>query len=179
MKHVHNLDSWYKVPAEKPLVFYGEALRTVEVRVIAIGPCVAYVHRRDGGKPLGEEMLLGYVEGGEETFRFTLEGDFAVRFDAAEVWVYRDQSPVALPPREEPVSFTRHEKAGLYMDELGMALHRQSVLSRLAAKQQRDQESEYTRRLEERLALLGQQIAALTPKPEEPAPEAVSEEPAA
>lgn len=172
VRHVKNLDRWYQLPDGDAVTYRDELQsRTVELQIMAVGPCVVYLHDLDPlevePKAVGPKMLLGYVEAGEETFRFTREGHFAVSFDATEVWVYRDQVPVAADAG--PVkSFTRFEKAGLYVDALGMALHRQSVLTKLAARQANADGIAYTRGLEDRLAALARQVEALTPPASEP-----------
>lgn len=170
VKHVKNLDRWYLVPEKKGVPFEGTLSREVEMKVMCVGPCVLYVTGLANGKAVGDRMLLGYVDGGEETFRWRMAGNFAVTFDASgEVWVYRDQTPVgAEAPNGK--SMTRVEKAGLYVDELGHALHRQAVLQRLATRQKTDQETAYTRGLEKRLEELVATVAALKPAPK-PVPE--------
>lgn len=175
MKRVRELENWYKVPEGEAIVYNGILERTVELRVMAVGPLILRVAPLDDkGKVTTERFFLGYVESGEETFQWTRAGDFAVILEpTVEVHVWRDQSPVAKPLQDRGPSFTRFEKAGLYVDPLGIALHRQAVLERLSQRQQRQDGSDYTRSLEERLAKLAEQIEALTPPP--PQVEPVSE----
>jgi len=167
MRHIKNIDRWYRVANNTLLVYEGDAERTVEIAINAVGPCVARlvaVHQEKGKwVPQGDPFLLGLVEGGREDFRWTANGNFAVVLETTgEAWVYRDMTPVSVQADESLEVFTRMEKAGLYMDDLGIALHRQAVLQRLQHKQQRELADDYTQSLEQRLQVLADQVEALT-----------------
>lgn len=171
MKRIKNLQQWYKVPSGEALYYWGDIERAVEIELNTVGPCAVYVETLDLNRNPLERYFLGVAEG-LETFQWRLEGDFAVVLDpSGEVWARRDQSPVSLPAPEGE-SFTRFEKAGLYVDEIGMALHRQAVLNRMAASQATGEERRTSKALEQRLADLTAQVAKLTA---EKPPEKVAE----
>lgn len=162
VKHIRNLDRWNKV-VDGEVLFTGAQARGGEIIVNSVGPCVVhYVPLGPDGKPSGDEVLLGCSEG-LETYRWDSRGPCMIVLEpSGEVWVYRDQTPLA-KPAENGVSMTRVEKAGLYMDDLGMALHRQAVLQRMARMQATEEDTRYTRGLEERLEALSALVATLRP----------------
>lgn len=176
MRHIKNLEQWYKVPASGILVYRGDMERTTEVELNVVGPCVVYVQRieldelepdpKQKAKWIGEKYLLGVIEG-LDAFRWRLEGNFALSFDASgEVWARRDQSPVSYPNPDSEV-YTRFEKSGLYVDELGTLMHRQAVLHRLNSSQAMGEERRENSALLKRLEALTKQVEALTPKASE------------
>lgn len=174
MKRVKNLDQWYKVTG--PIVFDNPMGGTHEVELNPIGPCVARLQLgvvEDGKfKPdKGAGVLLGLIDQ-LDGYQFTVTQPCAVHLEAQEVWARRDQTPVAVPFDPESPSFTRLEKAGLFVDEIDVLLHRQSVLQRLSASQALGEERQKSERLERRLDELVAQITALTPKVETPEPPA-------
>lgn len=175
MRHIKNLEQWYKVPAGEVLTYRGTTERTVEVELNSVGPCVVYTQRieldevepdpKKKAKWVGERYLLGTFEG-LEGFRWRLDGNFAVVLDGSpEVWARRDQSPVSLP-EPEGESYTRFEKAGLYVDELGTMLHRQATLQRMANSQAQGEERTVNRQLRARLDELTAMVSKLQPKAE-------------
>lgn len=170
MIRVKNLRDYYKVPKTGGVFFYGTADREVELKVKSAGPCVVYVQQLDeaGEKPLpkSERYLLGMIDNGEETFAWRLPGNFVVTFDpTGEVWVYRDQTPMAIPGKGG-APFVRLEKMGVHVDELGVALHRQAVLNRLQRSQETIGENIRAKELEARLADLTKLVETLKPKAE-------------
>lgn len=177
MIRVKNLKDYYKVKAGEAVVYHGVADREVQLKINTAGPCVVYVQQVDDkNKPLpkAERFLLGMVDNGQEEFSWRLSGNFAVTFDpTGEVWVYRDQTPLAVPGNGNP-PFVRLEKMGVHVDELGVALHRQAVLNRLQRSQETIGDNLRARALEDRLADLTALVESLKPKPA-PAPESESE----
>lgn len=180
MRHIKNLDQWYEVPTGGILVYRGKLERAVEIELNSVGPCAVFVQRislaEDAADPktkpkwVGDQYFLGTFEG-LDGFRWRLDGDFAVSFEpSGKVFARRDQTPLAVPNPDE-VSYTRHEKAGLYVDELGTLLHRQSVLSRMANSQAMGEERRHNSVLEQRIAELAEQVKKLTPVKEETPPQ--------
>lgn len=182
MRHIKNLEQWYLVPTGEILTFRGDAERTVEIELNAVGPCSAYVQRLklddDAPDPkkkaiwTGERYLLGTFEG-LEAFRWRLDGNFGVVLEhSPEVWARRDQSPVSLP-EPEGESYTRFEKAGLYVDELGTMLHRQAVLTRMSNSQaqgeERRENASLRRRLDDMAAMIEKLSLSAEPLVETPA----------
>lgn len=168
MIRIKNLMDWYKVPTGEGVRFLGKADREVELKVNTAGPCIVYVQRLDdkGEKPLAksERYMLGMVDNGQEAFVWRMPGNFVVTFDATgEVWIYRDQTPLAIPGKGEP-SFVRLEKMGVHVDELGVALHRQAVLNRLQRSQETVGENVRAKALEKQLADLTKLVESLKPK---------------
>lgn len=182
MRHVKNLEQFYQVPAKEVLIYWGDMRRSVEIELNAVGPCAAYVQKvevdRDAGpkakpKYIGERYLLGTFEG-LEAFRWSLDGNFAVILEpSGEVWARRDQTPLSVPNPDTEV-YTRFEKAGLYVDELGTLLHRQAVLQRMAASSAMGEERRQTSVMERRLIELEEKLAKLQPQVEEQSTEPVA-----
>lgn len=173
---VHNLDRWYRMASDH-LLFPGDiAYREVTVQLNVTGYCVAYMvpYERDkkGNVTYLDEAkkLLAAIEPGKPvSISFGWGGDFAVQFESSgEVWYFRDSEPVAVeaPPGEE---YTRYEKAGMFLDETDILLHRQATLMRMAQKadlQQRAQDgaaqTQREEKLLEQLQALSKQVEALT-----------------
>lgn len=168
MRRIKNLMDYFLVPKGHGIAFFGHADREVSMKINTAGPCVVYVQavQADGKTPLAksQRMLLGMVDNGLEEFVWRMPGNFAVTFDpTGEVWVYRDQTPLAVAGKGEG-SFTRLEKIGVHVDELGVALHQQAVLNRLQRSQETVGENIRAKALEARVADLAKLVDSLRPK---------------
>lgn len=179
MRRIHDLQRWYQAESNFLLYpgepdFYREVQLTVNVTGLAALYMVPY--DTDGkGKVafrLDDKVLLGVVGAGKpDTFAFGWGGDFAVQFEASgEVWVLRDQTPVAIPGPPDSPEFTRLEKAAMFMDELDIVLHRQSVLQRMSQRAELNERNEQDTQLRQRnealevqLRELAEKVAALAP----------------
>lgn len=179
MRRIHDLQRWYKAesalllyPGDREL--YREVQLTVNVTGLAALYMVPYEKDRKGQVKTDDDsrVLLGVVEAGKpETFAFGWGGDFAVQFEASgEVWVLRDQTPVAIPGPPDSPEFTRLEKAAMFMDELDVVLHRQAVLQRMSQRSEVNERNErdtqlrqHNEALEAKLSELAEQIKALAP----------------
>lgn len=166
VKKLRDLDRW--VEASSGILFPGEALRTVSVTINPVGPAVArvvpYQLNSKGAHTYDKDsaVFLGVFDQ-METLEITWGGSFAVFFeDAVEVWVLRDQTPLAIAADPDSPKFTRFEKQGLFVDDLGVALHRQAVLSRLANKQNEQAANVREAGLRQQLEELGKLVAGLT-----------------
>lgn len=164
---IRDLDRWYKV--ETGLAFHGEALRTVAVEISTVGPTmlmvVPFTLDKKGLPTFSrDDAVFGGVVEGREVIEVTWGGNFALAFDeGSEVWALRDQTPVATPADPALPKFTRFEKQGLFIDDLGVALHRQAVLTRLAEKSKTEAQNLREAGLVQQLAELSAKVAALTP----------------
>lgn len=171
---VRNLKDYERYEEGDKLLLPGEDVRVVTFDVNPVGPCVVRLYTRHPGVKEPSSVLVGWCEHAE-TFDVTVEGQCWVQLEpSGEAWVRHKFRRVANPNPSEGETFTRMEKMGLYVDEIGVALHRQAVLQSIAASREGYVRDAYQRQLEKDLVDMRAQIAALTP----PAPK-VEDEPAA
>lgn len=147
-----------------------------ELRLVSVGPCAVFIVPPTSKGKDDKLYLLGVFEG-DETFQFAFPAfEYKVIVDPSGPVYYASPTGEVAQDVGEVKSFTRLEKPGLYMDELGIALHRQAVLSRISAARENVTKDAYQRQLERQLAELSEQVAALTPRPPvKPAPAPDSE----
>jgi len=176
MRRIKNIGQWYKYDPKEVVVYEGTSLREVMLEVNPVGPCAVYLVPFVNGKPVPKDRVLLAVSDKQEELCWVSDGNFGVVLEpTVEVWLRRDQTPVAVPADPESKSLTRFEKAGLYVDALGHALHQQAVLNRLASRMDQDraprpQEERNMARLEELTALVQQlkeklQLSEAPPEP--------------
>lgn len=172
MRKIKNVEEF--VPYKDELMFVGieGQRRTLEVEINAIGPCVVWLKQLKGEKQVTKH-LLGCHEG-LETYQVDVEAHtVAIEIEEGTPWVRVVRGKVAAPNPSEGETFTRMEKLGLHVDELGVALHRQSILQGIASQRENLERDNYQRSLERRLGELTTLIDKLKPKEEgEPKAEA-------
>lgn len=137
---------------------------SIEMELRTVGPAVARVSVFPNGAKKAVSYLLGVFEDGD-TINVSVDAPQVVlSFDeGTEVW-YRDLTvPIGKENPDPSKTFTRMEKPGLYMDELGIALHRQAVLGRIAERRQNFQRDQYQSQLEGELTRLRGLIEAMAP----------------
>lgn len=157
MFKINRLGDWRSVGAT-PIAFIGEHMRTVSLQINAEEMTSVWLIGYDlDGKPTEERLFLGAHQGLEK-YEFTAEGNFAVQCVAktknAQVWYLdaRDTVATVAPVGE---SFTRFEKRGMSApDPIALALHQQSVLTRLKNREAEVRETEHDRQTQSYIAKL-------------------------
>lgn len=143
-----------------------------EVEINTVGPCVARLSLPAEGKAEPVQYLLGCYEG-NVTIQFAIGAPLAavVLEPSGEAW-YRNAETFAVSDNPNPdENFTRLEKMGLEQDELGIALHRQAVLSRIQNERSQSVSDQYTRNLERQLAETNARVDAILAAQAEAEPE--------
>lgn len=155
-KKIQNIEEFREYKQGDTLRYVAQGPEGViggELEIVTVGPCVARLHIPGDKKGSVTKYLLGCFEG-HETIQFAIKAPEAVVVlePSAEV-AYRQQKTFAVADNPNPdENFTRNERMGLEMDELGIALHRQAVLNRIEQSRQRLQDDQYTSTLERKLA---------------------------
>jgi len=154
-KKITNVDQYVQNDGKAPIVFKAQAGNDTvhaEFQINTVGPCVARVQLPDEGKKPGKQYLLGTFEG-RETIQFAIAAQQVAVFlePSGEVWVRREKVFATADNPNPEENFTRMEKMGLEMDELGIALHRQAVLNAIESDRRQIVADSYTRRLERQL----------------------------
>lgn len=168
MRKVRNLNGFKLYAQGDQLHAPGTGVRSVSFEVNPVGPCVVYLYTQPEGKKVEPvRVLVGLVEQ-QETLEVTVEGVGWFQLEpSAEVWVRHKWQKVTNPNPGAGKTFTRMEKMGVEQDEIGTALHRQSVLQKIATGRENYARDAYQRQLEKQIAELGERIALLTPPPGE------------
>ncbi|QCS37231.1 hypothetical protein [Tortoise microvirus 72] len=170
---IKNIEQFQQWDAKASIVYRAngggeEEVISGSIEFVAVGPVTIRLQLPDVGKKPGPSYLLGTYEGvAVETVIFAIAAPVVrlVFEPSGEVW-FRKQDIFQAPENPNPdETFTRMEKPGLYMDDLSIALHRQSVLQRIHEGRQNVERDNYTAQLERKLRELGDTVEKLKPKP--------------
>lgn len=165
---VRNLEEYELYGVGDKLMCPGEGARTVSFDVNPVGPVVVRLYTKVPGKKEPVAKLVGWAER-QETFDVTVKGECWVQLEPSmEVWVRHKWKRVVNPNPGEGETFTVMEKMGLYVDDIGVALHRQAVLAKIANDRENYGRDAYQRQLETQLLELNKRIEALQPSKQEP-----------
>lgn len=170
-KKIQNIEEFRPYNEKSRITYQAQGPEGViggELEIVTVGPCVARLVLPAEGKAKEQAYLLGCFEG-HETIQFAIKAPLAVIVlePSAEV-AYRQQKTFAVADNPNPdENFTRNERMGLEMDELGIALHRQAVLNRIEQSRQRLQDDQYTSALERKLAETSAAVERLVKAQEE------------
>lgn len=161
MRRIHNIEQFKPI---KEAVFQGQPgqNKVIEIEVNAIGPVVVWLQLKRGKTVT--KHLLGCHDG-LESYATVFDADNAGILIEGEAYTRIVRGKVAEENPSGDETYTRQEKLGLYVDELGVALHRQSILQGIASQRENLERDNYQRMLERRLGELTTQIEKLQPAP--------------
>jgi len=179
MRKVRNLSEYKKFMHGDFLVVPTQGVRVISFEVNPYGPVAMYWQPRPQVTKKGEEpperMFIGATDEPDE-FHVTVDGPGEVVFEpSSEVWVRHQLVKATNPNPGEGETFTRMERMGIHVDEIGAALHRQAVMNRIVAHRENYARDVYQGRLEKQMADLTATIAKLTAPREEAESEAPAE----
>lgn len=164
-KKIQNIDEFRAYNEKSRITFTAQGPEGViggEIEIVTVGPCVARLVVPAEGKAKEQVYLLGCFEG-HETIQFAIKAEnAAVVLEPSGEVSYRQQKTFAVADNPNPdENFTRNERMGLEMDELGIALHRQAVLNRIETGRERLVADQHTRSLERKLQETNERVDAL------------------
>lgn len=161
MKRVKNVQDFVQYDETTNLVFKSNdesGVISAELEINTVGPCVVRLQLPNAGKKVGNVYLVGVYEGLDKVHFAIAAPEARLVFEpSGEVWFRHNEVPQGIPDTGEE-TFTRLEKPGLYLDDLSLALHRQSVLQNIAETRRNVNADAYQRRLEKTIDELSAKI---------------------